>query len=759
VRKTKAKPSASTSVKTVFQEGLDTQVQFCPGVGPKRAQLLRKLHIESVYDIFWHFPRAYEDFHELSSIQQVKVGEIATVQGTVTMLESSQPRGRSKVRCIIRAVIADETGSILAVWFNQSFLTQKIQKGSTVILHGKVEHYDGFAQMSVPKVEIVENDQNTTGILPLYPLTEGLSQGVVRKIVQAAFAKFGQNWKEILPDTIRETYAYPTRIQALHTLHFPQPTDKAPTDLAIAQRNFLMDTGEEEIESSSFIPSGDPATVWGKARQRLAFDEFLLHQLILRTHSEQAKTQTGIVHPMPEPSPWGEMTACANHDQAAWPALFVWNLPYTLTEDQQQVCQELESDMHAPKPMNRLLQGDVGAGKTVVSCYAMMLAVSGGRQAALMTPTEILAQQHADNIRNYTRGMEGLHVVVLSGTMKTKERREVVERIANGSAQIVIGTHALFQESIEFANLGLVVVDEQHKFGVNQRLKLLAKGQHPDLLVATATPIPRTLSLTLFGDMDVSVIASLPPGRPELITRWTHWEKEDKVWAFMDTLIAAGQQIYVVCPIISPSDNAPNLPSTEEAFDKLSATFLAHRRVAILHGRHRSEEKETMMAQLKAGTIDAVIATTVIEVGVDLPNATAMIILGAERFGLAQLHQLRGRVGRGTEKSYCVLVTPNQIADYAQQRMRCMESTRDGFVIAEEDLKLRGPGEHFGTRQSGHVRFRIADPYRDGDLLREAHQVAQQIYRQDPALTTPAHAGLKDEMTRKYGEWQANRPS
>jgi ATP-dependent DNA helicase RecG len=731
-------------------------MQFCPGVGPKRASLFAKLNINTVGDLFWHIPRGYEDFHTICPIRQLRPGQVGTVVGTVSQTECRVPRSASKVYNLLHVVLDDASGSLTAVWFNQPYLAEKIHRGTRLLVHGKVDVYDGYLQMNAPKHQIIEGPLET-GILPLYPLTEGLTQAFVRKVVQAAFARYSSFCEENLPLSLLKKKQYPERKLAFRIMHQPAPGEGAPTEAPTPPgdpRQQKRGSGQRAFEGV-----GLPPTPWELARRRLVFEEFFIHQLVLRAYLGKSNTLTGISHPMPEPSPWGERCLLDVAEPRHWPAWFIWNLPYTLTDDQQTVCREFEANLHAAQPMNRLLQGDVGAGKTVVSFYAMMLAVAGGRQAVMMAPTELLAQQHAENLRRYADGIPRLQIEVLTGSQKTKERREVLERIATGTASIVVGTHALFQDDVQFARLGLVVVDEQHKFGVNQRQRLVAKGETPDLLVATATPIPRTLSLTLFGDMEVSTIRALPPGRPQLITRWTQWSKEEKVWEFIDGLIAQGQQVYVVCPIIEPSENAPHLPSTEEAFEKLSKTFLPHRRVAVLHGRQATDEKSALMQRMKAGAIDVVVATTVIEVGVDLPNATVMVVLGAERFGLAQLHQLRGRVGRGTKKSYCVLITPDRVGVIARQRMRCLEQTRDGFVIAEEDLKLRGPGEHFGTRQSGHLNFRLADPFEDSMLLHEAHQDAHAIYQRDPGLDDPEFITLKKELFRLYGDFIERRPS
>ena len=750
-------PSSQKNKKD-FSNGLDTPIQFCPSVGPKRASLFAKLGIYSIYDLFWHLPRAYEDYHTLTEIKQVKPGQTATITGVVSLVENRIPKTRTKVKSILKAVVDDASGSLTAIWFNQPYLAGKVKQGVRLLLHGKTDIYDGFLQISAPKVEIIDGELHA-GIVPVYPLTDGLTQAVIRKILQIASERFSQEWEEIIPETITKNMGLFDRQKTFRILHQPQPGEGAPAEINTEQINRLQTTAENAKETDANAPAGDPETPWGIARRRLVFEEFFIHQFVHRAYSRKQATHAGISHPLPEPSPWGEKTACTSANPKSWPALFVWNLPYQLTEDQTKVCQEFEKDMHQPKPMNRLLQGDVGSGKTVASVYAMILSAAGGHQAALMAPTELLAQQHARNIQKFCTPIPGLRIVVLSGSTKSKERKQILEEIEKGSAHIIVGTHALFQEQVSFANLGLVVVDEQHKFGVNQRQKLVEKGNNPDLLVTTATPIPRTLSLTLFGDMEISVIKSMPPGRPELISRWTHWDKEDKVWEFIDSLIAKGQQAYVVCPIIEPSEEAPHLPSTEEAFEKLSQTFFPHRKIAVLHGKHSFEEKEILMQRMISGEIDVVVATTVIEVGVDLPNATAMVILGADRFGLAQLHQLRGRVGRGTEKSYCVLITPERISEFAEKRMRCMEKTRDGFLIAEEDMRLRGPGEHFGARQSGHFNFRVADPFLDEDLLKEAHQAANAVYKEDPSLKESKHAPLKREITRLYRNFSERRPS
>ncbi|MBD3267721.1 DEAD/DEAH box helicase, partial [bacterium] len=450
-----------------FQNGLETPIQYCPGVGPKRAFLFSKLNIYTIADLFVHFPRAYEDYHTLTCIKELKPGHIATLIGTVTHVDSRLPKSRSKVRHIINAVVDDSTGSLTVVWFNQPYLKDKVKQGARLLLHGKAEYYDGYLQMSAPKIQ--EADENAqTGIAPLYPLTDGLTQPILRKVMRGAFERYSHFLDETLPEAIRDQYAFPTRQEAFRILHLPNPGEGAPIETIVNQSNFIMPDGEEDMESHAFLPAGDLSTAWGRARQRLVFEEFFMHQLVLQAHSGRVKKQNGIQHIQPLPSPWQKPIPCELAQKSAWPALFIWHLPFPLTKDQQAVCQEFEREMAEPTPMNRLLQGDVGSGKTVVSIYAMIVAVAGGRQAALMAPTEILARQHADTIRKWTDFLPGLTILVLSGNMKAAERKHALQSIADGSADIVVGTHALFQDKVHFVNLGLVVVDEQHKFGVNQ---------------------------------------------------------------------------------------------------------------------------------------------------------------------------------------------------------------------------------------------------------------------------------------------------
>lgn len=741
--------------------GLETPVQFSPKVGPHRAMLLKRLYITTVRDLFLHFPRGYEDHHTMTPIQFLKPGSVYSVRGTVVSVSERKPRGRSRVRNILEAYIEDAGGTIEAIWFNQAFLKKQLKEGTEVVLHGKVELKKNFLQLSSPKILPASADPSPkTGIVPLYPLTEGITQAVMQDIVYQAFERFSQHWHEFLPAWLLDDFQLFQRVEAMRIMHFPQPNDGAPLEKPDEQ-DLLFDGANEKLEPGTALRSTNLDSRWSQARYRLVFEEFLLHQYLLQSMRGRVKQLSGISHPTPAPNPLEhEITEELNPENPKhYPALFVQSLPFEMTDEQKQVCQEILADMAEAKPMNRLLQGDVGSGKTVVCLYAMMTAVASGFQAVMMAPTDLLAQQHFQTLLKFTKKIKGLRVAFLSGKSNTRETNEALLAIKTGAADIVVGTHSLFQERVDFANLGLAVVDEQHKFGVNQRQQLVEKGKHPDLLIATATPIPRTLSLTSFGDMDVSSIRSLPPGRPPIVTRWTHWNNEHKIWDFADEKIDRGQQMYVVCPIISASENMPQLPSTEDAFINLCEEHFQHRRVAMLHGKLTNDEKTQIMQKLRDQEIDIVVSTTVVEVGVDLPNATVMVVLGAERFGLAQLHQLRGRVGRGTEKSYFIMVTAENIAPYAQERMKALEKTRDGFKLAEEDLRLRGPGEIFGTRQSGEMMFKIGDPVMDQPILQDANQAAKSLYTKDPHLELPENQAFREEITQAFDQFEFQRPA
>lgn len=721
-------------------EPLLSPVQYVKGVGPRRALLLDRLGIHTVHDLLWHLPRAYRCQRLARSIASVRPGEMVAIQGTVRALSARRARPGSRVRNIVNAIIENGPDTLAAVWFNQPYLKDKLRPGAKVRLFGKTELFDGYLQMSSPEVEQIDDDEEEEEgrIIPLYPLTEGLSQKILRRMIAGGLEAYVPPTFEFLPLDILAEHSLPTLGEALRVVHQPEPTDGVPTIEATPEEATLFDTSSPE-DPASFRATSTGA--WIAARHRLIFEEFFHLRWLLAKSRSQVRAAPGIQHPPPNPDPISEeVTAMpANSGPASWPARYVMGLPFRMTEDQRLALRAIQHDMLDSTPMNRLLQGEVGSGKTVVAFYALILAAAGGSQAAMMVPTEILAEQHLHTFLRFKKHIPELSVASLRGSMGERERRPILQALAAGSLHIVIGTHALFEERIEFARLGLVVIDEQHKFGVDQRSRLVGKGARPDLLLMTATPIPRTLALTWYGDMDISEIRQLPAGRPPVKTRWTTWDKIDKVWEFVDQKLGGKQQAYVVCPTIEATDETGTFPSAEEFYGHLTKSVLPHRRVALLHGRFRADERSAVMRALIDGKLDLVVATTVVEVGVDLPQATIMVVLGADRFGLAQLHQLRGRVGRGTEKSYCILVTHLNISSFARQRLMALEESRDGFHLAEEDLRLRGPGELFGVRQSGLWTFRVADPARDVDWLDKAQRAAARLHDEDPNLVDPKH--------------------
>ncbi len=728
-------------------EALLTLVQWVKGVGPNRAALLNRLGIQTVHDLLWHLPRMYRTHRSAATIAGLRAGEKVTVQGTLRSIFARKPRGRSRVRNIIEGIVDDNRAAIRVVWFNQPYLMKKLRPGINVRLFGKTDLFDGFLQMSSPEVEIIDNEEEPEEgrILALYPLTEGLTQKVLRTIIANALEKHVPPTLEYLPLDILARHSLPTFGEAIRVLHQPEPDDGVPTVEGPVDEATLFDT-LGGLEPDSF--RGTSTGAWIAARRRLIFEEFFQLRWLLSKSRSTIRKQPGIPHPPPEPDPIEVVTVSVpeSTSRESWPARFLAALPFDLTEDQRNVLRAIQKDMLSDAPMNRLLQGEVGSGKTIVAFYALILAAAGGHQAAMMVPTEILTEQHLRTLMTLKKSIPELSIAAFRGSMRERERRPILEALASGSLDIVIGTHALFEERIEFDRLGLVVIDEQHKFGVEQRTKLVAKGTRPDLLLMTATPIPRTLALTWYGDMDTSEIHELPAGRPPIQTRWTTWDKIDKVWEFVDEKLGLGQQAYVVCPAIEATDDTGTYPSAEEFHSLLAETVMPHRRVALLHGRFKADERSAVMQALVSGEIDLVVATTVVEVGVDLPKATIMVVLGSDRFGLAQLHQLRGRVGRGTKKSYCVLVTHTNTSNLARKRLQALEVSRDGFHLAEEDLRLRGPGELFGVRQSGLWSFRVADPSLHVDWLDKAQRAATTLHEEDPQLQLP--------QNRPFALWQ-----
>ena len=675
---------------------LSISARFIKGVGPSRFKLLNRLGIETVEDLLYCLPRRYEDRTRIKQVSAVKPGNFETVRAKVLTFGDRTTR---KGMNLFQMAVGDSTGVIHAVWFNQPYMKDRFKIGQELILYGKVEKYL-YLQINNPEYEILtgtKEDSISMGrIVPVYPLTESLNQRWFRNIMKTVVDEYVGNIQEILPYNIRKRNNLMVLKEAVRNIHFPV------SDIVLK-----------------------------RARERLVFDEFLLLQTGIALKRARIKIDlNGYPHGLE-----GDLI-----DK------FKQNLPFEFTKSQAKVIREIEEDMKRPRPMNRLLQGDVGSGKTIVALHALLLTVQNGYQGALMVPTEILADQHYKNIKSMLDGL-GLRIVQLSGDLKPQERARRRHMIEIGQANLVIGTHALIQEGVSFKNLGLAVIDEQHKFGVIQRSLLKSKSTNPDILVMTATPIPRTLALTLYGDMDVSIIDELPPGRGSVKTLYFESANYGRAYSIAYEQVKIGRQAYVVYPIIEESER-PDLRAAVKMSKEISKMF-PDLKIGLLHGKMKSDEKEKIMSDFRNKAIDILASTIVIEVGVDVPNASTMIVEHADRFGLSQLHQLRGRIGRGRFLSYCILMADPKTSD-AKDRIKAMLKTQDGFRIAEEDLEIRGPGEFFGTRQSGLPELKIGNIVRDKGILEKAREEAFELIKKDRFLRSPENRFLRAELKKKF---------
>lgn len=701
-RRTAAPPAGAA--RPVRGSPLDVPAQYVKGVGPARAEQLARLGLRTVEDLLLHRPHRYEDRSRLAAIAALTPGEKATTAGSVVAV-SERRHGTYQ----FHAGISDSTGVLQATWFGRRYLRRVIRRGMDLIVHGKVERAGGL-RMVVDEFEILSGDEedrlHTGRIVPIHPATEGLSPRVLRTVIHQALAGYLDGVPELLPDGVRRRYGLMERREALRGLHFP--------------------------------------TVWGEAdeaRRRLAFDELLVLQLgILQRRRALEQVRKGYHY----------------DSRSGLLDRFIGGLPFALTAAQRRVLADVQSDLQGPHPMHRLLQGDVGSGKTVVAAAALAVCVGGGHQGVLMAPTEILAEQHYLTLRRLM-ALLPVNIALVTGSAGRREREALRTGLRDGTVDIAIGTHALIESGVVFDRLGLVVVDEQHKFGVTQRTALAQKGSHPDVLVMTATPIPRTLTMTLYGDLDVSVIDELPPGRGRVNTYVRGPEKRPEVYAWVKEKVREGRQAYVVCPLIEESEKLQAEAAVGLAA-RLRRDVFTGVSVGLLHGRLRPEDKDAAMEQFRRGELKVLVATSVIEVGIDVPQATVMVIEDADRFGLAQLHQLRGRIGRGPDTSYCVLLATAS-TEAAQERLGVLAETRDGFVIAQRDLELRGPGEVLGTRQHGLPDLKMADLIADAALLDAARGDAQRLVVDDPELDRPEHRELRSEVVRRFTERRAAAPA
>jgi len=704
----------------------DISVQYIKGVGPVRKKLFSQLGIETVEDLLYFFPRRYEDRRHLVSISQLKIGEWNTVTGKV-LATGGRHSWYTKKR-VYEIVVADEKGRLTCVWFNQPYLEHYFKIGLNVVLHGKGEVYKNRLQMVAPEYEIIDEPQDKDHlsmgrIVPIYSLTKGMTQRYLRKIIKNCLDRYCNQLADLLPVPLRNKYRLYNIRRSINSLHFPQAFEEQ----------------EEAI-------------------RRISFEEFFFFQISVILRRMSIVTRDGIAHRIDE-----ELME-----------QFIHAFPFTLTTAQKKVIREIGVDMAKRAPMLRLLQGDVGSGKTLVALFGCVVAYHNGYQSALMAPTEVLAQQHFENIKELLKGFEELRIkglkcdsnpqflksfnpnsVLLTSSLSKKERENVLSDIRQGNAHLIIGTHALLSEQVTFKNLSFVVIDEQHKFGVRQRALLsdkgTQKGMHPDILIMTATPIPRTLCMTLYGDLDTSLLNEMPKGRGKTTTKLYTLEETETVYGQVRQLVQAGQQAYVVYPIIEESETL-DLKAAKAMFKHFETEEFKDFRLGLVHGQMKRSDVERLMTKFKNKEIDILVATTILEVGVDVPNANVMVVEHAERFGLSQLHQLRGRIGRGESDAVCFLIADPMTED-AKARLKAILSTNDGFKIAESDLLIRGPGQYFGRHQHGLNELRVANPVKQIDLLELARKEAIELVNKDPRLEQGFNTTIRQVIQQRYPQY------